>query len=276
MSGSTQISSDTSPCPPLAITSYVWYILEQRYTHPSYRARKQTNMNEKILVVDDDPGILKVLETLLTKAGYQVTTAQNGLDGLRAFYAARPDLVVLDIAMPEMDGITLCRRIREVTEQLPIIMLTALGREEDIVAGLDAGADEYLIKPFKGREFLARLAAIFRRQKAWAGGVERPVSYADEYLTIDLATHQVTVEGQPVRLTPIEYRLLSVLLQHAGQILTNRQLLEHVWGWEYIDDTDYPRVYIWHLRRKLEPNPSQPRYFLTETGIGYRFQPQKS
>lgn len=275
MSISPQTSSDTRPCPPLAITGYVWYILEQRYTAPSYRARQQTNMNEKILVVDDDPGILKVVETLLTKAGYQVTTAQNGLDGLRAFYAARPDLVVLDIAMPEMDGITLCRRIREVTEQLPIVMFTALGREEDIVAGLEAGADEYLVKPFKSREFLARIAAILRRQRAWAGGAEQPVTYADEYLTVDLAAHQVMVEGRPVRLTPIEYRLLSVLLQHAGQILTNRQLLEQVWGWEYIDDTDYPRVYIWHLRRKLEPDPSHPRYFLTEPGIGYRFQPAR-
>lgn len=240
------------------------------------RARKQKKMNEKILVVDDDPGILKVIETLLTKADYQVTTAQNGLDGLRAFYAVRPDLVVLDIAMPEMDGLTLCRRIREVTEQLPIVMLTALGREEDIVAGLEAGADEYLVKPFKSREFLARIAAILRRQRAWAGGAEQPVTYADEYLTIDLASHQVMVEGQPVRLTPIEYRLLSVLLRHAGQILTNRQLLEQVWGWEYINDADYPRVYIWHLRRKLEPNPSQPRYFLTEPGIGYRFQPART
>lgn len=232
-------------------------------------------MKHKILIVDDEADLVKVIATLLSKAGYEVITAGNGRDGLRVFYAEHPDLIVLDLIMPEMDGLTMCQRIREVNEHVPVVMLTAQGREEDIVAGLEVGADEYITKPFKAQELLARLAAILRRQRAWAERPESPpTTYADGYLGVDMGSRQVTVEGRPVRLTPIEYRLLTLLIQNAGRVLTNRQILESVWGWEYISDLDYPRVYIWHLRRKIEPDPSRPRYLITEPGAGYRFQPQ--
>ncbi len=242
---------------------------------PRYCAETDEAMKEKILVVDDDVNLLRIVKVLLDGAGYEVLTATNGLEGLRTFYAARPDLVVMDVMMPEMDGLTLCRRIREVSEQLPVVMLTARDREQDIVAGLEAGADEYIVKPFQQREFLARIAAILRRQRAWASVLEQPITYADEYLTVDMTARQVTVAGQPVRLTPIEYNLLALLVRHAGQVLTSRQILENVWGWEYVDDIDYPRVYVWHLRKKIEPDPRQPTYILTEPGVGYRFQPAK-
>ncbi len=232
-------------------------------------------MAEKILVVDDEADLRIVIEALLTRAGYEVLTATNGLTGLRAFHEAHPDLVMLDITMPEMDGLTMCQRIREVNEQVPIVMLTARGNEDDIVAGLEAGADEYLVKPFKSRELQARIAAILRRQRALITDDDQPVTYNDGYLSVDLSARQVIVAGQAARLTPIEYRLLAMLIRHAGQAIGNRQLLEQVWGWQYVDDTDYPRVYIWHLRRKIERDPSRPRYLLTEPGVGYRFQPRK-
>jgi two-component system KDP operon response regulator KdpE len=234
-------------------------------------------MDYKILIVEDEESFLRLIHFILKEAGYTTFTAANGLEGLRAFYDSHPDMIVMDLAMPVMDGVTLCRRIREVNEQLPIMMLTALGSEQDIVAGLDAGADEYMVKPLRQREFLARVASLLRRQRAWASSpLPAPVvCYADDYLSIDLASKQITIDNQPVKLTPTEYRLLAVLVQNAGKVLSNRQIVEQVWGPEYLNDNDYPRAYIRHLRRKIEPEPEAPRYLVNEPGVGYRFVEQR-
>jgi len=231
-------------------------------------------MKEKILVVEDEVGLLRAIQVLLEQAGYEVYTAENGMVGLRTFYETRPNLVLLDIAMPEMDGLTLCKRIREVNEQVPVVMLTAQSKESDIVKGLEAGADDYIPKPFKTKELLARIAAVLRRQHAWATATEQPLTYADNYLSVDLQARQIIVQGKAVRLTPTEYKLLTFLIRHAGQLLSIQQILENVWGYDYVDAIDYPRVYIWHLRKKIEPDPANPRYLLSEPGTGYCFSPQ--
>jgi two-component system KDP operon response regulator KdpE len=182
--------------------------------------------------------------------------------------------VLLDVVMPGMDGWQTCSRIRDITD-IPIIMLTAhKNTEEDIVRGLDCGADNYLIKPVGRRELVGRVQAITRRAElpAREGG---GITYSDGYLTVDIAQRKVLVNGERVRLTPIEFRLLALLMQNAGRILTHKQLLEGVWGWEYIDDLDYVRIYIWHLRQKIEPDPAQPKYTITEPGVGYSFHKAK-
>jgi len=231
-------------------------------------------MSETILAVEDDKGMLTIIHALLQDAGYTVFTAANGLEGLRAFYNARPDLIVLDIAMPVMDGITMCRRVREVTADVPIVMLTALTSESDIVAGLDAGADEYIVKPFRRSEFLARIRSVLRRYKLKV--VPSPITYKNGHLEIDLAARLVQVEGQEINLTSTEFRLLELLLQNIGQTVSTKDILEQVWGREYLGDTDYPRTYIWHLRLKIEPDPKHPIYVLNEPGVGYRFVDHRS
>jgi two-component system KDP operon response regulator KdpE len=155
----------------------------------------------------------------------------------------------------------------------PVIMLTARGREEDIIKGLDLGADDYLTKPFRVNELLARVRATLRRARIKPEAVET-VTYSDDYLSIDLDAHRVTIQGEPVKLTAIEYKLLAFLVKHKGHLLEFRQILENVWGFEYIDDIDYLRVYIWHLRRKLEPDSKNPIYLINELNMGYRFEPQ--
>ena len=186
-------------------------------------------------------------------------------------FVHRPDLVLLDVVMPGMDGWQTCSRIRDISD-VPIIMLTAHEKtEEDIVRALDYGADDYLIKPVRSRELVARVRAVMRRAELPArerGGI----TYSDGFLTVDITERRVLVNGEQVKLTPIEFRLLALLLQNAGRILTHRQLLEKVWGWEYIDDVDYVRIYVWHLRQKIEPDPSQPKYVITEPGVGYYFR----
>jgi two-component system, OmpR family, KDP operon response regulator KdpE len=224
----------------------------------------------KILVIDDDPSLVELIRYNLEGEEYQVTIARNGQDGLRTFVAERPDLIILDIAMPKLDGYEVCLRVRELAET-PIIMLTAKGREEDIIRGLNSGADDYLTKPFRVGELLARVRAVLRRQRSEPSS-QQSVIYADDYLTVDLENHRITIQGEPVKLTPTEYKLLSYLIQHKGRLLEFRQILEHVWGFEYIDDIDYLRVYIWHLRRKIEPDPKNPIYVLNELSTGYRFE----
>ncbi len=230
-------------------------------------------MMDTILVVDDDPMVLELIEYNLRGRGYKIITAADGQEGIRVFHHSRPQLVILDIAMPKLNGYEVCQRIREVSE-VPIIILTAKGRyEEDIVKGLDMGADDYLMKPFKVGELLARIRASLRRARM---GAITPinVTYRDDYLVIDLNARQVMREGNPVKLTPTEYKLLAYLVKNQGRWLEFRQILENVWGFEYIDDIDYLRVYIWHLRRKLEPNPKKPIYLLNELNVGYKFEPQ--
>jgi len=230
-------------------------------------------MVKKILVVDDDAALVRLFDQILTGKGYEVLKASNGQEALRLFFAQKPDLVLLDIVMPEMDGWQTCSRIRELSD-VPIIMLTGQQKnEDDVVRGLDYGADDYLLKPVGSRELLARVRAILRRAELPpAPDVERRVTYSDDYLAVDIAERRVMVNGKRVKLTPIEFRLLALLVENAGRILTHQQLLEKVWGWEYADDLDYVRIYISHLRRKIEPEPAQPRYIITEPGVGYYFQ----
>ena len=227
----------------------------------------------KAMIVDDEQAIREALGRKLKREGYEVVACQNGLDAVRAFHTERPDIVILDIIMPGgMDGLTVSRRIREVADT-PILMLSAQAiTEDDIIEGLNAGADEYLAKPVRLNEFIARVAAMLRR--AQMTGVPTEQHYDDGHLNIDLRRRQVYVQGTNVHLTPTEFKLLVVLMENAGKVVSQRDLLEQVWGREYIDDVYYPRVYISQLRRKIERDAANPAYILTEHRVGYRFEKQ--
>jgi DNA-binding response OmpR family regulator len=229
-------------------------------------------VTRKILVVDDELAQLRLTEQILAGKGYEVIKASSGQQAVRLFYERKPDLVLLDVMMPEIDGWQTCRLIREVSD-VPIIMLTGKRcSEDDIVRGLECGADEYLVKPVGNRELSARVRAVLRRAESPSGRNDRQkVLFSDDYLTVDVAERKVTVNGQKLKLTPREFRLLSLLVENPDRVLSHRQVLEKVWGWEYIDDVDYVRIYISHLRQKIEPEPSRPRYILTEPGVGYSF-----
>jgi len=233
----------------------------------------EVGASRKILVIDDDLIFLKLVDWVLTHEGYEILKASDGQEGLRLLFSARPDLVLLDVVMPGIDGWQLCQRIREVTD-VPVIMLTGKQQaEEDIVRGLESGADEYLFKPVGNKELAARVKAALRRVELnSSAGAKKEVTYADGFLAVDVAEHKVMVRGERVRLTPREFRLLALLVQNAGRVLTHKQILEKVWGWEYSDDLDYVRIYVAHLRQKIEPDPSTPRYIITESGVGYYFQ----
>jgi DNA-binding response OmpR family regulator len=232
-------------------------------------------MTKKILVVDDDPSMVGLVSQVLSSKGYEVLESNNGQDALRLLYSQKPDLVLLDVVMPIMDGWQTCSRIRDISAAIPIIMLTGQRKtEEDVAQGLDYGADEYLIKPVGNKELVARVQAMLRRAEL-PSSVEdqgKHTAFSDGYLTVDIAQRRVIVDGNQVKLTPIEFRLLALLLQNTGRILMHQQLLEKVWGWEYVDDLDYVRIYISHLRKKIEPNPALPKYIITEPGVGYYFQ----
>jgi len=199
--------------------------------------------------------------------------ASNGQEALRLLFDQRPDLVLLDVVMPRMDGWQTLGRIRDVSD-IPIIMLTGRRRaEEDIVRGLDCGADDYLLKPVGNRELVARVRATLRRTElSPSADAKREITYSDGFLTVDIAERKVMVNGGRVKLTPREFRLFALLVENAGRILTHKQILEKVWGWEYTDDLDYVRIYISHLRQKIEPDPMLSRYIITEPGVGYCFQ----
>ena len=229
-------------------------------------------MGKKILIIDDDPIFVKLVDQVLTPKGYEVLKAGSGQEGLRILFDQRPDMVLLDVVMPRMDGWQTCSRIRDISD-IPIIMLTGKQtREDDIVRGLDYGADDYLIKPVGNRELVARVRAILRRTELPSLPDRQETTYSDGFLTLDVAERKVTVNGERVKLTPREFRLFALLVENAGYILTHKQVLEKVWGWEYIDDLDYVRIYISHLRQKIEPDPTLPKYILTEPGVGYHFQ----
>lgn len=230
-------------------------------------------MSEKILIVDDDPRFQRLVEKVLTSQGYAVLKAGGGQEALRLLFDHKPDLVLLDVLMPGMDGWETCRRIRDISS-LPIVILTgSQTTEEAVVRGLDYGADDYLIKPVGNRELVARVRAILRRAKLPAAPeMQKESVYSDSYLTVNSAELKVMVNGERVKLTPIEFRLLAYLIANAGRVLTHQQLLEKVWGWEYVDDVDYVRIYVSHLRQKIEPDPAEPRYIVTEPGFGYRFR----
>ena len=228
-------------------------------------------MGDKVLVVDDSPAFLTLVNRLLTGQGFEVVQARDGQEGLRTFFSTRPDLVVTDVVMPKLDGCQLCQRIREMSD-VPVIMVTGKQQAEgDVVRGLDCGADEYPFKPVGDGELVARVKATLRRAEL-AGTERKEVAFADGYLAIDVAARRVLVGGERIRLTPREFSVLVLLLQNAGSVLTHRQILEKVWGWEYGDEIDYVRIYVAHVRQKIEPDPGHPRYILTEPGMGYLFQ----
>jgi two-component system, OmpR family, KDP operon response regulator KdpE len=228
-------------------------------------------MSARILVVEDDREVSRLLQLDLKRNGYEVVTANNGIEGLRVFNNSKPDLVVLDVALPLMDGRAVCQRIREISD-VPILMMTAHAvTEEDIAKGLDMGADEYLLKPLRTLEFQARVRALLRRNKPVEEDKNLPKNYKDDYLSVDLVSRRVYISDEEMRLTPTEFKLLSMFIQHPGEVLTFQQLLEGVWGFEYTREHHYPRIYVSHLRHKIEPDAKTPTYIQNEYGIGYRF-----
>lgn len=232
-------------------------------------ARKAT-----VLVVDDEPHVVKLVKANLELSGYKILTAADGEQALQTVQSESPDLVILDIMLPKMDGYEVCRRVREFSP-VPIIMLTARSAEVDLVHGFDVGADDYLTKPFAANELLVRVRAVLRRSK-WPEQVLAHNRFKAGPIDIDFAGHKVTVDGQPVKLSPTEYRLLAYLAANANRVILHRELLRAVWGPEYGDESEYLRVYVRYLRQKLEPDPANPRYLLTQPGAGYiLYQPDE-
>lgn len=225
-----------------------------------------TKVGLRVLVVDDEVAIQRFLRVALNGEGFIVFEAGTGQDALAALALERPDLVLLDLGLPDMDGVEVARRLRE-WSQVPVIILSVREQESDKIAALDAGADDYLTKPFGVGELLARIRTVLRRQ---AGGASEPV-FSLGGLKVDLANRQVTVDGRDIQLTPTEYGLLRALVVQAGKVITNRQLLHQVWGEGY-DDLHILRVNISNLRHKIEPDPSRPTYVHTESGVGYRLK----
>lgn len=222
-----------------------------------------------ILLVEDEPQMLRFLRASLGTHGYRLVESESGADGLAQAASRNPDVILLDLGLPDMDGIEVTRRIREWTKT-PIIVLSARGQDEDKIHALDAGADDYLTKPFSVGELLARIRVALRHVAEGAPG-EEPVFTLDT-LTVDLAKREVRRDGEEVHLTPTEYRLLGTLIKHAGKVVTHRQLLKEVWGPPYVEHTQYLRVFMAQLRQKLESDPAKPRYLLNEPGVGYRLR----
>lgn len=225
--------------------------------------------NRVILVVDDEERMARFIRLNLEHDQFQVIEAYRGMKAIDAVRTAMPDLVLLDIMMPDMDGFEVLKIIRE-TSSVPVIMLTAKGEEDDRVHGLELGADDYITKPFSPRELTSRIKAVLRRTEI-SGGSTQEVIEVDDRLKIDLGRREVWVEGKTIKLRPTEYRLLYHLVQNAGWVLTYDQILSRVWGYEYRDEPHYVRLYINYLRQKLEKDPANPQYILTERGVGYRF-----
>jgi DNA-binding response OmpR family regulator len=221
-----------------------------------------------IVTADDDMHLLRLISRNLQFEGYEVLTASDGQQALDLIEAHNPDLVLLDVMMPRMDGFTVCQQVREFS-WVPIIIVTARGQDQDKVRGLDLGADDYLTKPFSVDELLARVRAVLRRTHVSNGEATPSSGTTIGELRIDYKQHLVTMAGRDVTLTPIEYRLLAYLAQNAGRIVTQDLLLEHIWGAEYVGESHMLQVNINRLRRKLEPDPTHPRYLLTRVGIGY-------
>ena len=220
----------------------------------------------RILIADDDPQILRALRITLTARGYDVTTAPDGKAALTAAIETHPDLIVLDLGMPGLTGIEVIEAVRG-WSQLPILVVSGRSDSMDKVDALDAGADDYVTKPFAADELLARIRALSRRTPTATD--EPVVSFGD--VTVDLAAHVVTRAGSPVRLTPTEWRLLELLIRNPDRLVTRERILTEVWGPQYTTDTGYLRLYLSQLRKKLEPEPSRPRHFITDAGMGYRF-----
>ena len=227
-------------------------------------------MSHKILVVDDDRAFIGLVEKALVRNGYQLIKAGSGRECLQLLFDLKPDLVLLEIDIPGVDGWQTCRRIRDFCDTPVIITSGIHDTENDIVRGLNYGADDYIIKPVGESELLARVQAVLRRASQSSSPDE--AVYNDDLLNVNLAERRVVVNDKEVRLTAKEFKLFALLVQNANRIVTYKMLLEKVWGWEYTDDLDYVRIYIWHLRHKIELEPAHPRYIITEPGVGYRFR----
>lgn len=225
--------------------------------------------NFKILVVDDEERMVRFIRLNLEHDGFQVVEAFRGNKAIDLVRTQLPDLVLLDVMMPDIDGFEVLRLIRE-TSNVPVIMLTAKGEEEDRVRGLEMGADDYITKPFSPRELVSRVRAVLRRTQMTSGPADEVIQ-VDDRLKIDFNRREVWVDNELVNLRPTEYRLLYHLVQNAGWVLSHEQILSKVWGYEYQDEPHYVRLYINYLRKKIEEDPSNPKYILTERGIGYRF-----
>jgi two-component system KDP operon response regulator KdpE len=224
-----------------------------------------------LLLIDDDIQLCQLLQLMLNKMDFEVEIAHDAVSGLRRAYTLKPDAIVLDIMMPGMDGWQTCQRFREMTD-VPIIMLTALGSEEEVIKGLNLGADDYLVKPVTADELAARVRALLRRvARAHVDSSSREPLLTQDNLVIDLDKYEVTLDGKRVDLSPTEFRLLAVLAKYKGRVLPHEFLLTEVWGPEYIGEIDYLRLYISYLRRKLEKDPSNPDLIQNEWGVGYRF-----
>lgn len=230
-------------------------------------------MKKRILVVDDEPRMRRFVRMNLELEGYEVLEAENGLVALEKVRNDMPDLVLLDVAMPQLDGFETLEHIREASA-VPVIMLTVKSDEEDRIKGLDLGADDYVTKPFSPRELLSRIRAVLRRVEPTKAGGEEPLTI-DEDLQIDFPRRTVIARGAPIKLRPTEYRLLLHLVENAGWIVPQETLLSKVWGPEYRDDNQLLRLYITYLRKKIEPDPANPKYILTERGVGYQFMNYK-
>jgi two-component system KDP operon response regulator KdpE len=225
--------------------------------------------NRRILVVDDEERMVRFIRLNLEHDGFQVIEAFRGAQAIQRLRDAMPEVVLLDVMMPDIDGFEVLKMIREIS-QVPVIMLTAKGEEDDRVRGLELGADDYITKPFSPRELVSRVRAVLRRVDASSGGIHGLIE-VDDRLKIDFDRREVWVDGQLAKLRPTEYRLLYHLVQNAGWVVTHDQLLAKVWGYEYRDEPHYVRLYINYLRQKLEEDPANPKYILTERGVGYRF-----
>ena len=223
---------------------------------------------KKVLVVDDDTLLVRLIEHNLSQIDIQVIKAYSGYEGIPLVRSQQPDLVILDIVLPDIDGWEVLQRIRQISK-VPILMLTIKENEEDIVRSLDQGADDYCTKPVGMRELASRVQAIFRRAELYR--VQNQAEFADNFLRVNLAEQRVFKNGEEVRLTPMEFNLLHYLLTRAGKFVKPREILGQIWGAEYVDDVDLLRTCIWQLRRKLEPSPAQPRYIINRPGFGYEF-----
>ncbi len=230
---------------------------------------------QRVLIVDDEPRILEVVQKYLMREGFQVATARDGEAALSSFSSNNPDLVVLDLMLPKVDGLEVFRRMRA-RSAVPVIMLTAKGEETDRIVGLELGADDYITKPFSPRELVARVKAVLRRATSGSavGMGEQPITRGE--LRIDPRARSVEVQAKGVELTSKEFDLLWVLASHPGQVFTRTQLLDHVWGYEFYGDASTVTVHIRRLREKIEPNSAEPRYLTTVWGVGYKFEKEKA
>lgn len=228
--------------------------------------------NKKVLVIDDDIGLLQLAGVLFKKAGAKIITACDGVEGISKMFIHCPDLIVLDVMMPGMDGFEVCRRIRQVSDT-PLIMLTALNHESEMLIGLEAGADDFLAKPFNADILLARTETVLRRSQNH--GYRDSFSYNDGHLCIDNERHEVLVKGDRTKLSPLEFRLLVYLARNSGKLITFDRILANAWGEEYKGNFGYVHIYISRLRKKIEPDPRNPSYILSVHSVGYIFEKQE-